>query len=133
MKGQSLIIQFVLFFLIGFSLFVSIGSFFRYQSDLFKEGILSSSLSLANSYMSSNIIALIDGCKQCDYINLSVSMANFSAGYTLEFNLTNYGLNVSVPYKYYFSQLHNLNSSFTFSGNSSTGKTITIIYENFNI
>jgi hypothetical protein len=128
MKGQSLVIQFVIFFLIGFSLFLSVGSFFRYQSDLFREDIISYSLSSANSYISSNMVVAVDSCKQCDYISLSVPMSNLTAGYVIEINLKNSGLNVSMPYKYFSSSAHNLNSSFSLSGKSSSVQPITLTF-----
>ena len=129
MKGQSLVVQFLIFFLIGFSLFLSVGSFFKYQSDLFRNDIISSSLALANSYVSSNVIAAVDSCKQCDYIRLSAAMSNLTAGYTIEIELTSLGLNTSIPYKYFSSPLHNLVSSFSFaSGKSSSAQTITLTF-----
>lgn len=128
MKGQSLVIQFVIFFLIGFSLFLSVGSFFRYQSDLFRNDIISSSLNLSNSYISSNIITAVDSCKQCDYIRLNATIANLTAGYTIEINLKNSGLNVSIPYKYFNSPVHNLNSSLILSGKSSSVQPIILTF-----
>jgi hypothetical protein len=128
MKGQSLIVQFIIFFLIGFTLFLSVGNFFKYQSDLFRNDIVSSSLSLANSYVSSFIIAAIDSCKECDYVSLSVAMANLTAGYVTEINLTNFGLNLSIPYKYFNSPIHNLNSSLGLSGKSSSAQPITLTF-----
>jgi hypothetical protein len=96
---------------------------------LFRNDIISSSLGLANSYLSSNIIAAVDSCKQCDYISLSAAMANLTAGYTIEINLTSSGLNTSIPYKYFNSPIHNLNSSIaSISGKSSSAQTITLTF-----
>jgi hypothetical protein len=128
MKGQSLVIQFIIFFLLGFSLFISVGSFFRYQSDLFRNDIISSSLGLANSYMSSLMITAVDSCKQCDYINLSAPISNLTAGYVIRMDLTDSGLNVSIPYKFFNSTVHNLNSSLRLSGSSSSAQPITLTF-----
>jgi hypothetical protein len=127
MKGQSLIIQFLIFFLIGLSLFFSLSSFFKYQSELFKNDIISSSLSLANSYISSSIIAAVDTCKQCDYVNLKINLANLTAGYVIEVNLSS-GLNTSSQYKYFNSPVHNLNSSLSLTGKSSSVQPITLTF-----
>jgi hypothetical protein len=128
MKGQSLIIQFFIFFLIGFSLFISVGSFFKYQSDLFRDEIISSSLSLANSYLSSNMVMAATNCKQCDNAIISTSIANLTTGYPIEIKLRSSGLNVSIPYKYYLSSIHNFNSSLALSGDSSSVQTITLTF-----
>lgn len=130
MKGQSLVIQFIIFFLLGFSLFLSIGSFFRYQSDLFRDDIISSSLGLANSYMSSLMITAVDSCKQCDYISLSAPISNLTAGYVIRMDLANSGLNISIPYKFFNSTVHNLNAdpSLSLSGSSSSAQPITLTF-----
>jgi hypothetical protein len=120
-KGQSLVVQFVIFFLIGFTLFISTGSIFKYQSDMFRERNIESSLNLSNSYLSSVIISAIDSCKECDFVSITTKMQNMTAGYILEFELTKAsGLNVSIPQikKYSNSTVHNL----IFSLNSSSGK-----------
>ena len=126
MKGQSLVIQFLIFFLIGFSLFVSVGSFYKYQSDLFRNDIISSNLALFNSYLSSNIISAVDTCKECDFVKLSVPALNLTAGYAIQINLSDSGLNVSNPVKYFNSPLHNLNSSLNLIGVSSSVQPITL-------
>jgi hypothetical protein len=120
-KGQSLVVQFVIFFLIGFTLFISTGSIFKYQSDMFRERNIESSLNLSNSYLSSVIISAIDSCKECDFVSITTKMQNMTAGYILEFELTKAsGLNVSIPQikKYSNSTVHNL----IFSLNNSSGK-----------
>jgi hypothetical protein len=128
MKGQALIIQFLIFFLIGFSLFISIGTFLKYQSDLFKEQITSSSIRLANSYLSSNMITVLNNCKQCDTASISTSISNLTAGEAIQIKLSSSGLNTSMPTKYFISPVHNLNYSLTFSGNSYSFKPITLTY-----
>ena len=129
MKGQSLIIQFLVFFLIGFSLFISIGTFFKYQSDLFRDEITSSSIKLANSYISSNIITLLKNCKQCDTATISTSISNLTAGEAIQINLSSSGLNTSMPTKYFNSPVHNLNYSLAFSGKSYSFKPITLTFD----
>lgn len=127
MKGQSQVIQFVLFFLIGFTIFLGIGSFFKLQSDMFKEDVSSSSLKLMNKYLSS-ITITTNNCKLCDYVNITSNVPNTYAGYYLETKFSDIGLNVSASNKYYISSVHNLNSTLSMSGKSSSAKPISLTY-----
>lgn len=109
-KGQSLVIQFLLFFLIGFSIFLSIGSFFRYQLDLLRWSIISSAANLTSSYISSAAILVTDSCKQCDFVRLNLETYNFSTGgYPIEVKIENNELEVFAGDKGINSSIHNLN------------------------
>ncbi len=128
MKGQSTIIQFVLFFMIGFSLYLAVGNFFRYQSQIFREDITQESLKLANSFLTSNMILAASSCKQCDYVNLTFSLQNTTAGDYYDIDLSRQ-VNISVPPftdKNSITSGHNLNSSFSLSGKTISSKTITL-------
>ena len=129
-KGQSLIIQFVLFFIIGFTIFVTIGSFFKSQSDAFRIESTDYNVKLANSYLSSFAVGLIDTCKGCDYASIQIKVENTTAGYYFLGNLNKRGLNVSTSWGglQYINSIHNLNSSTVFTGNSSSAKTISLTF-----
>jgi hypothetical protein len=127
-KSQSLIVQFVLFFLIGFSLFLAIGSLFRFRSDVIKNDVTSLELKLINSYVSSAVINSVDACKQCDEVTVELPIKNI-AGYSPVINLKN-GLNVSTVNKYYFSSIHNLNETLNIQDSKVYGAVpITLMYE----
>ena len=130
MKGQTLIIQFILFFLIGFSLFASIAFFFKYQSNLFKDDIIKYNLKLINGYMS--VVALTEAvsCKQCDYANIVAILPSTAAGSFFEIGMnTTFGLNTSVPMSQdVTTSIYNLNSSYTLSGTSASTKPISITF-----
>jgi len=130
-KAQSLIVQFIIFFIAGFALFIGIGSFLKFQSDVFREDITDSSLELTNSYLSSLIVTSVDSCKQCDYAKFSQKLESRATDYFLEFKLGDEGLNVSaVPgEKFYLSSIHNLNESFdTIVGKASSIKPINLTF-----
>jgi hypothetical protein len=131
-KGQSLIIQFVIFFLIGFSIFVSTGNVFRYQSDIFRDNNIDSGIKLANSYLSSLVISAVDTCKECDFMSITTKTQNTTAGYILDFELNkNYGLNVSIFQikRYYTSTIHNIISSLSeCSGSSASTEPISLTF-----
>ncbi|MBS3054936.1 MAG: hypothetical protein J4452_00390 [Candidatus Aenigmarchaeota archaeon] len=129
MKGQSLVIQFVLFFIIGFGLYLAIGNFFKIQSESFRSEITDDSIKLANSYLTSNILVAADSCKMCDYVNLTFKIENTTAGYYYALDLSKPQVNISVvPFanKSFITSGHNMNTSFSFKGNSSSIKTLTL-------
>lgn len=118
MKGQSLVLQFLLFFIIGLGLFLSIGGFFRLQSDIFREDIANSTRKLLNSYISSMIVTQEATCKGCDFVEILVKLENTTANYFYELFLGSPGLFIrSQPGgKGYVASIHNLNSTFDLSG-----------------
>jgi len=130
MKGQTLIVQFILFFLIGFSLFSSIGLFFKYQSDIFKNDITNDNMKLINSYMSAIVLAETVSCSQCAYANITVKIQNTTAGNLFEIGMNSNGVNTTVPMsgKSIVSSIYNLNSSYNTSGFSSSAKPISITF-----
>ena len=132
MKGQSLIMQFIMFFVMGFALFLTIGSFFRYQADRSASEIVSDSLRLTNSYISSASITLIDSCKKCDEITYKITLPNRTAGSFFEVFLQN-GLNVSTPEnKFFTSSIHKLNFTASLSGSAASNKPINLTYKKNN-
>jgi hypothetical protein len=118
MKGQYLVIQFLLFFLIGLSVFLSIGNLFRYYADVFGANVANSYRKLLNSYISSAIIYEFANCKQCDVINSTFRIKNETAEYFYEIYYTSLGLNViSQPGgRNYLSSVHNLNYTLSPTG-----------------
>jgi len=126
-KGQTVVVQFVLFFLIGFLIFISIGTFFRYQSDTFRQMIISSSMNLTSSYVSSVAVALVDSCRGCDFANVSITVQNTSAGYPIDVIFLGSAFETFVPTtsESLFTTIHNLLiDTLTASGSSSSVKTI---------
>lgn len=125
-KGQWLVIQFVLFFLIGLIIFIAIGNIFKIRADNFREDIANSTRKLINTYASSLIINSFTNCKDCDYSKVSVKVENTTAEYFFEIYAGGYGLNVVTQPggKNYTSSIHNLNSTLALSGSSTSVKTI---------
>jgi len=129
-KGQSLIIQFALFFLLGFSLFITIGSFFKSQSESFRSESIEYNTKLANSYLSAFAIVLVDNCKNCDQASVLIKLENTTAGYFFEEKLSSLGLNISAPGtpQSFTSSIHNLNCSTDFFGRASSAKPIYLTF-----
>ena len=114
-KGQALIVQFVLFFLIGFAIYLMVSGFFKYQTDLYKQQIIDSNINLTASQISSAIIAIVEGCKGCDQISITLNLRNFTADYPFEvyFNSSGFTMLVPVIEKSFQSTVHNINSYLT--------------------
>lgn len=130
MKGQNLIIQFLLFFLIGLSVFTAVGLFFQAQSSIFKNDVTNYNLQLINSYVSAVALTEVATCKQCDFMNMTIKIQNTTAGNFFEIGLNSNGVNTTVPLsqKSIITSIYNLNSSYLLSGLSASIKPISITF-----
>lgn len=130
MKGQTLIIQFILFFLIGFTLFGSIGMFFQAQSQIFKNDIITYDLKLINSYVSSIAMTEVVSCKECDFVNITVKIQNTTAGNFFEVGMAPNGVNTTIPqtHQSITTTIYNLKNSYILSGFSASIKPISITF-----
>lgn len=134
-KGQSIIIQFLTFFLVGFFIFLSIGIFFRYQSNLFRQNVLSSNINLTSSYLSSIAIVLADSCKECDFASQRVKIQNATTGYPLKVEIKDSTLETSAPTtsELMATTIHNmLLDTLKASGSSSSTKPIILTFTRTN-
>jgi len=112
-KGQSLIFQFILFFLVGLALFIGIGNFFRAQSDILRKDASGLSVEVINNYISSAAVASIDSCKECGTVENKLRISDTVFGYFLKVSLASNGLTISTPPpdRNYTSSVNNLNAS----------------------
>jgi len=130
-SGQSYIIQFVLFFLIGIGLFIGIGNFFRMQYALIREETADISIEMISGYLSSIVVASVDSCLQCGSVENSIRISDTTAGYFLEILLNDSGLVVSTvpPEKGHISTINNLKYSFdSLDGSAPSIQTINLTY-----
>jgi len=121
--------------MIGFLIFISIGTFFRYQSDLFRERIISSNVNITNSYLSSLFITLVDSCKECDFVNVTIKTQNTSTGYPIDIDIKDSRLETSVEMlpRILATTVHNLLiHTVVSSGSSSSAKTIILTFNRTN-
>lgn len=130
-KGQSLVIQFILFFLLGFVLFLVVGNFFKLQSDIFRIDLSNQALKLTGSYVSGLSISLIDSCKHCNYASIKFQLENETTNYIFVISLNESGLKTSIPFvvgKSYESKMHNIIYSEEPSGSAASARPITLTY-----
>jgi len=133
MKSQSVIVQFILFFVIGLGVFLSLGNLFKFQSEIVRKDVINNSVELTNSFLSSKIISVVDSCKQCDFVSLDIRLEKTVAGFFTEIDLSNKGLNTSIDGQSSISSIHNLNETIsTMSGEASSVKAITLMFDRTN-
>lgn len=123
-KGQSLIIEFILFFMISFSIFAVISSFFYNQNEFFKERIGDRLTDIINDVISSHIIRGVT-CRSCDSVEIQGNLPSKIGGYYYRVNLTQTGLNTTLVSGKLYSRensLFNLNKTFTFEESESKGE-----------
>ncbi len=113
LKAQSQIVQFALFFMIGFGVFLSISGYFRNQLDIFGNSVADSSKKLISSYMSAIAVNSIYSCKECDNFNTTVQISNRTASFFVEVAGRQTGLDVITQpgNQNYFSFMHNIGAS----------------------
>jgi len=125
MKGQTLMIQFALFFLIGLSLFALIGNTFKLQTKVYQKEIAGYGRENTASYINA-VIAYENSCK-CDFIEYSIGLKNTTAGYITKVILLDGLRVVSLPTNQFcFSRLFNLNASYQLEGDAFSTQPIKI-------
>ena len=110
-KGQSMIMEFVLFFMIGIGLFTVLGNFFRAQSDSLKDDLSKTSLELINSHFSSLVISSITGCDNCGSIEHNIKLSKTYANNVVKISLDDSGFVIeTIPGgQMIMSTINNLN------------------------
>lgn len=134
-KAQVLILQFILFFLLGLAIFIAVGGFFRLQLDILTTDILTQSLGLTGSFLDSAIIYSVAGCKGCDIVNITVSLPEKITHYYYKMDFTSKGINVSAldrPEYFFSPSYHNLNHTIDFSGEVFSIRPITLTFDRAN-
>jgi hypothetical protein len=115
MKGQTVIIEFLLFFIISFSIFSTIGYFFYIQNQYFSEQIFEHESKTLNDLLIIDILK-VNECKSCSNLVIYEEIPNKIGG---TFFLTK------------LDDLMGLNSTYSFSGQGqSVNKKAKIIINN---
>lgn len=129
--GQSYIMQFVLFFLIGLALFMGLGNFFSIQYQLMRRDTADISIEMINGYISSLAVISVDSCMHCGVVENNVRIGNTTAGYFLEVELGDNGLTVSTApaEKEHTSSINNLNHSVLLEGSAQSIRPINLTYD----
>ena len=122
MKGQSIIVEFVLFFFISFSLFAAISYLFYSQSIYFEKTIGERNTEIINDLISTGIINSIN-CKSCDTVLITQDVPSKIGGSLYKIQLYEKGINTTLMSLIPFSRAmsaFNLNETYTFNSSEST-------------
>lgn len=121
-KAQSQIIQFILFFMIGLALFLTIGGVFRGRLDFFTEDIAEQNRRTINNYFSALTVGALVSCKECDSFNITTKLSNTTAGSFTQVALNSTDLiTLTQPgAKQYSGKAHNLIASLVGAGGVGT-------------
>jgi len=134
MKGQSVIIEFILFFFISFSLFTAISYLFYSQNIYFEKTISESNSEIINDLISTDIINAVN-CKACDVVFITQDVPQKIGGSLYKVQLYEKGVNTTLMSLKPFSRamsVFNLNETYTFltSESSSDNKIVRIKINN---
>ncbi len=132
-KGQSFIIEFILFFGISFSLFVTISYYFYNQNFFLNEMIGESTTDLINKQISTDIV-MANSCKSCDTILIRDKIPSQIGGYYYKIKMEDNCLNTTLYSRKLFSNqgaIFNLDKTFSLIGETkSENKRIEIKIDN---
>jgi hypothetical protein len=131
-KGQAFVLQFLMFFLIGLMLFISLGNFYKYESQNIRNQLRELSVEMINSYMSSLVVSSVGGCSDCGVVEHKLKLRRTYAGNFIEMDLDYDGLLVKTAPTgaEFLSSMNNLNSSLDITQSSASSiKTINLTYD----
>ncbi|RLI98198.1 MAG: hypothetical protein DRP00_02450 [Candidatus Aenigmatarchaeota archaeon] len=124
MKGISLIFQFVIFFLIGLSIFLSMGMLFRSQYDIVRKDILEQRIKNVANFFAANLLDLYLSCKECDQATLTLEPEEIGIPYKISLEEDNLTISILETGKNYSIKLNNFNYSVEFSGEAFSGRPV---------
>jgi len=135
-KAQSFIVEFVIFFMISFSLFASISYLFYSQNIFYKKKIGETTSDLVSDLILTHIIEGIN-CKSCDEAIITEEIPSKIGGIFYVVNLNNYKMNITLmtgKTSFKETPIFNLNETLFFSGSSiSEDRSIVIKINNTNV
>ncbi|MDI6826128.1 MAG: hypothetical protein QMD36_02955 [Candidatus Aenigmarchaeota archaeon] len=135
-KAQSFIVEFVLFFMISFSLFAAISYLFYSQNIYYKKKVGETTSDLVNDLILTHIIEGIN-CKACDEVMITEEIPSKIGGIFYVVKLNNSVINTTLmTEKTSFKEtpIFNLNETLFFSGTSkSEDRKIVIKINNTNV
>ncbi|MGC9200393.1 MAG: hypothetical protein ACP5F8_00290 [Candidatus Aenigmatarchaeota archaeon] len=132
MKAQTQVIQFVLFFILSFSIFSLILNFFYSSSFSFQDRVLTFQRETLASYVSSYVTYIWENCRYCNSSFFKIAIpSKLSENYHDVYFSNNILYIKSQPLgKDFSSSLHNINQSASFSGYFSSANVFS--YEGLN-
>lgn len=118
-KGQSLVVEFILFFGISFSLFATISYYFYMQNSYLTTQVGESTTDLVNKMISTNIVSA-NSCKRCKTIQIRESIPEQIGGYYYDITVDE-NIDMTLYSQKHFSKqgtIFNLDKTFDLSGST---------------
>lgn len=132
MKAASLVLQFVIFFMIGLGFFIAVGNIFRFQSGLIRGDIIDSASELSVIRLSAVAVKAVDSCKSCENASIKIDQPEI-AGYTPAYKLSaGIMLEIEPEGKTVSSSMHNLYKSVKYSDDVVLSNRISMTYDRTN-
>lgn len=130
MRAQTQVIQFLLFFLIGFYIFSSL-IVFLYHYGLYTQKRLTESYEkLLSNYLSAAFVDMIVFCQFCNYSEINLTIPRRIIEDVYEINLTYFYIHTPFYDKRERINHHNLNYSYNFQGSVFSESKVVIISQN---
>lgn len=95
MKGQTFVIEFLLFFFISFTLFTIISYLFYSQNAYFEKTISEINTGIINDLISTDIVNAVN-CKSCDTVLITQDVPQKIGGFLYEVQLNKRGINTTL-------------------------------------
>jgi hypothetical protein len=83
-KGQSQIIQFMMFFIIGLAIFIVVSNVFNDRLDFYGKDVADANRKLLNTHFSALVVQAMVSCKECDEFSSTTKIGNVTAGSVTE-------------------------------------------------
>jgi len=122
MKAQSFIIEFILFFLISFSIFSTISYFFVNQSTYLRRTVGGTNLDLINNFLTIHILKSAN-CNACKEVKVSEEIPSRVGGEYYKIELTKKGLNTTLLTTPFFNESSMVKLNETFDPSTSFNQT----------
>jgi hypothetical protein len=119
-KGQSQIIQFMMFFVIGLAIFIVISNVFNERLEFYAGDVADANRKLINTHFSALMVQAMVSCKECDEFSSTTKIGNITASSVTEVGVNDEKLSViSQPQGIEFSSgAHNMLASLAGAGGS---------------
>jgi hypothetical protein len=121
-KAQSFIVEFILFFMISFSLFAAISYYFYNQNIFYKEKVGRNTAELINDIVLTHIIKGVE-CKSCDQVIIAEEIPSKIGGIFYIVKLDKSVINTTLMKEktsFVEISIFNLNETLSFSGSSTS-------------
>lgn len=131
-KAQATVVQYVTFFLINFTIFLTISLLFKTRLDVSRRYVSKVGVDLINNYVTSYMITSSVSCKSCDYAVVEIDPPVMVGGsyYVMMGTVKNFMIEVPEMGISSESSVLNLGETIDITGNKSSGEKLIKLFWN---